>query len=223
MIPLRDINPTRSTPVATYTLLVTNVAVFLYQVSLGPGAGEAFVMRFGMIPYYLTDSVHLPSFTTPLTSMFLHGGWLHLIFNVWFLHVFGDNVEDALGKTRFVAFYVATGLAAALAQTLVDPGSRVPMVGASGAISGVLGAYVRMYPGARVVTLIPFFVLMLIRHVPAGFFIAFWFIGQLVSGMGSLGRSSGGGIAFFAHIGGFVAGLLLLGLFRGRRRPASAR
>ena len=105
VIPLRDINPTRSTPVVTYALLGVNVAVFLYQVSLGPAAGEQLVLRFGMVPYYLTEATHLPSFTTPVTSMFLHGGWLHLVFNMWFLHVFGDNIEDVLGKLRFVAFY----------------------------------------------------------------------------------------------------------------------
>lgn len=220
MIPLRDIHPTRSTPWATYALLAINVAVFLYQVSLGPIAGPQLVLRFGMIPHALTDTAVLASLATPLTSMFLHGGWLHLIFNVWFLHIFGDNVEDALGKVRFVLFYVATGLVAALAHTLADPESTVPMVGASGAISGVLGAYVRMYPGARIVALIPFFVVMLVRELPAGFFIAFWFIGQLLSGAGTLGRASSGagGVAFFAHIGGFVAGVALLGLFRARRR-----
>ena len=219
MIPLRDINPTRSAPVVTYALIAINVAVFLYQAALDPVAGQQLVMRFGMVPHDLTEAAHLPSVTTPFTSMFLHGGWLHLIFNMWFLHIFGDNVEDALGRFRFVFFYVTTGLAAALAQTLADPSSTVPMVGASGAISGVLGAYIRMYPGARIVALIPFFIIMLVRELPAGFFIVFWFVGQLVSA-GSLGPASAGtgGVAFFAHIGGFIAGIVLLGLFRPGRR-----
>ncbi|MDH5673031.1 MAG: rhomboid family intramembrane serine protease [Myxococcales bacterium] len=212
MIPLRDINPTERTPVVTRALLVANVVIFLYQLSLGPEAGRELVYRFGMVPYYLTQDLRFHSLATPLTSMFMHGGIMHLASNMWFLHIFGDNVEDRLGRGRFLLFYVLCGLLAAAAQMLVDPSSEVPMVGASGAIAGVLGAYFRLFPGARVVALLPIFIFFIVRELPAFFFIIVWFLLQLVSGIGSLsyvGEASGG-IAFFAHIGGFLAGLFWL-------------
>jgi membrane associated rhomboid family serine protease len=220
VIPLRDINrPTRSRPVITYLLIAINVAVYLYQVHLArtPGAFDEFVFRWGFIPYFFTTEPTLSSLNTPLTSMFMHGSWLHLISNMWFLHIFGDNVEDKLGRARFVGFYVLCGLSAAVAQMLTDPGSRVPMVGASGAIAGVLGAYFRLFPRARVLTLL--FVVLI--EVPAVLFIVLWFGVQLVNGIQSLGMASAGGVAFFAHIGGFVAGLWLLVVFSKRRRSRS--
>jgi membrane associated rhomboid family serine protease len=218
VIPLRDLNPTRRTPVVTYALIAANAAVFLYELSLGPRALELFVHRYGMIPYELTEGSYFGSFVTPLTSMFLHGGWAHLIFNMWTLHIFGDNVEDDMGPVGFVAFYLLCGFAAAGAQTAVFPSSEMPMVGASGAIAGVLGAYLRLYPRARVVTLIPVVFVMLLRELPAFWFIALWFVIQLFSGCGELALLDGdrGGVAFFAHIGGFLAGLVLLDVFRGR-------
>lgn len=213
MIPLRDRNPTRSVAVLTYLLIALNAVVFLYQVSLGDAASGAFVERFGMLPYALTVLHHPGSSITPFTSMFMHGGWMHLIFNMWSLHIFGDNIEDALGSIRFVLFYVACGLVAAAAQLLIDPTSTVPMIGASGAIAGVLGGYLRLFPYARIVTLIPIFIFMLVRELPATVFIVLWFLIQLVGGVESLASlgDQTGGIAFFAHIGGFVAGLLLVG------------
>jgi membrane associated rhomboid family serine protease len=218
VIPLRDIAPIRSRPLVTYSLIAVNVAVFLYQISLPPEVGKIFVDRFGMVPYYLAGDLHLNSVSTPFTSMFLHGGWLHLISNMWFLHIFGDNVEDALGRSKFVLFYLLCGLLAAAAQIWVDPQSRVPMIGASGAIAGVLGAYFRLFPTARVVTLIPIFFFFVVRELPAVFFIVIWFLLQLVSGIGSLGYGEqAGGVAFFAHIGGFLAGLWLVGVFGGKR------
>lgn len=197
----------------TYVVIAINVVVFLYQASLGEAASAAFIERFGMLPYALTELHYPGSSITPLTSMFMHGGWLHLIFNMWSLHIFGDNIEDALGGGRFLIFYLACGFAAAAAQVLIDPTSTVPMVGASGAIAGVLGAYLRLFPRARIVTLIPVFIFMLVRELPATVFIVLWFMIQLVGGveaLASLGEQTGG-VAFFAHIGGFVAGLFLIG------------
>jgi membrane associated rhomboid family serine protease len=231
VIPLRDINPIRTRPVVTYLLIAANTAVFLYQAQLSQAAGQLFAHQWGLVPYYLTQPEHIAfgSFETPFTSMFMHGGWLHLISNMWFLHIFGDNVEDTLGHVRFLLFYVACGLAAAVAQVVIDPSSTVPMIGASGAIAGVLGAYFMLFPHARVVTLIPVFVLFFVRELPAVFFIVIWFGMQLLSGIGSLGiDQQTGGVAFFAHIGGFLGGLWLLRAFgfsrnrtRGFRRGES--
>lgn len=230
MIPLRDQNPTRSWPWLTYLVIALNVGVYAYQLGLSDAAQAMFVERFGVMPYALAVMHHPGSWITPLTSMFMHGGFLHLAFNMWSLHIFGDNIEDALGRSRYVLFYVACGVAAAAAQVLVDPDSTVPMVGASGAISGVLGGYLRLFPRARVVTLIPIFIFMLVRELPATVFIAIWFLIQLVGGveaLASLGEQTGG-IAFFAHIGGFLAGLFLVGALGptrnqtgGFRRPVS--
>ncbi|HJL17789.1 MAG TPA: rhomboid family intramembrane serine protease [Sandaracinaceae bacterium LLY-WYZ-13_1] len=217
MIPLRDINPTRTRPVVTYVLIGINVVVWLYQWSLGAGPeGQLFVQRWGVVPYYLTQEASVGSWITPLTSMFMHGGWMHLIGNVWFLHVFGDNIEDELGRVRYALFYVLSGLAAVAAQVAIDPASRVPMVGASGAIAGVLGGYVMLHPKAPVVTLVPIVFFIQLVELPAWIFLFVWFGLQLLHGFTSLGLDgAAGGIAFFAHIGGFVAGLVLVRLFRG--------
>lgn len=218
MIPLRDLNPTRTFPAVTYALIAANTLVFLYQVSLGAAGQEDFVHRYGLIPQYLAVDHHPGSFITPLSSMFMHGGFLHLISNMWSLYIFGDNVEDALGKGRFVVFYLLSGLGAALAQVLIDPSSSMPMIGASGAIAGVLGAYMKLYPRARVVTLLPIFFFFVTRELPAWFFIVFWFLLNVLSGFGSLHQGGGeGGVAFFAHIGGFIAGFWLIMLLRTRR------
>lgn len=217
MLPLRDINPTLRRPVVTYALIAANLGVFLYQVlMLAPSQSETFVAQHGVIPAFLLSG-YGPSLSTPFTSMFMHGGFAHLVGNLWFLHIFGDNVEDTLGRGRFLAFYVACGVAAVIAHALTDTSSTTPMLGASGAISGVLGAYLIMYPRARVVT----FAFIFVFELPAAFFILAWFIPDLLSGVASLGTSrAGGGVAFFAHIGGFVAGVLIV-LATGvhRRRP----
>lgn len=221
MIPLRDANPTRTTPYLVYGLVAINAAIFLFQVALGE-ANQAFVIRHGVVPYLLTSFDTTPStLLSPLTSMFMHGGWMHVIGNMWFLWVFGDNVEDALGKARFVVFYLACGLAAVAAQVVVDPDSTVPMIGASGAISGVLAGYVLLYPRARVLTLVPIFIFLQFVELPAFLFIFVWFGLQLLSGLVSLGDLGGGGVAWFAHIGGFLAGLALIPILRppGPRRP----
>lgn len=201
-----------------------NVLIFVASMTFGTSDAEAIVMRFGVIPDLLVhgqwgtsrvDGGALGSVVTPITSMFLHGGILHLGFNMLFLHVFGDNVEDVLGRARFVAFYVVCGLGAVAGQVLVDPESMVPMIGASGAISGVLAAYMILFPQARVVTLVPIFIFIRFFEVPAAIFIIVWFMLQLVLGYLSLGllAEGGGGVAWFAHIGGFLAGLLSVRLF----------
>ncbi|HEY2734896.1 MAG TPA: rhomboid family intramembrane serine protease [Polyangiales bacterium] len=215
MIPLRDSNPTRTTPVLTYLIIALNVAVFLYQRSLDPESERLFVEQFGLIPTFLAHDPQLGSFITPLTSMFIHGSWLHIIFNMWSLYIFGDNVEDALGKGRFLLFYLVSGCAAAAGQVLVDPSSTLPMIGASGAIAGVLAAYMRLFPNARVLTLIPLIVFFFVREIPAVFFIVFWFGLQVLSGISALHMpaTESGGVAVFAHIGGFLAGLLLIRSF----------
>ncbi len=217
VLPLRDINPTRTAPVVTYLLIAANLAVFVYQflVLSGPET-EAFVLQHGVVPYYLFSG-YGPSLSTPFTSMFMHGGLGHLASNMWFLHVFGDNVEDRLGHARFSAFYLVTGLISVLAHSIVDPSSQVPLVGASGAISGVLGAYIVMFPRARVVTLVFIFLV----EIPAFFFLLFWFAMQVFSGFGSLAAPTQAGVAFFAHVGGFVAGVaFVLGSGAHRRKPA---
>ena len=202
MIPLRDVIPTRTTPVVTTSLIAINVLVFLYQWSLGEDAGTQFIFTWGLVPAYF-------SWLTVLTSMFLHGGFLHVGGNMLYLWIFGDNVEDRLGHVRFVAFYLLCGVAAAMAQTFISPSSEVPMVGASGAIAGVMGAYFVMYPHSRIVTLIPFIFLQVVE-VPAIFFLGIWFLMQFLNGVGSITRveAATGGVAFWAHIGGFVFGVL---------------
>jgi membrane associated rhomboid family serine protease len=209
VLPLRDINPTRRLPYVTYVLIALNLAVFAYQfLSLSPLDNQLLVRRHGVIPMFLFSG-YGPSLSTLLTSMFLHGGLLHLLSNMWFLHIFGDNVEDAMGHARYALFYLSTGVVAALVHALTDPGSQLPMIGASGAISGVLGGYLLMFPRARVVTL---FVVFLIE-LPAILFILAWFGLQLFSGFGELGSNRGAGVAFFAHVGGFLAGVGWLIIF----------
>ncbi|MET0340773.1 MAG: rhomboid family intramembrane serine protease [Polyangiales bacterium] len=204
VLPLRDINPTRRAPFATYLIIAINLMVFVYQyIVLTPTLNEVLVRKHGVVPHFLLSG-YGPALSTPLTSLFMHGGLAHLLSNLWFLHVFGDNVEDALGRFRYVLFYLFTGVVAALAHVLVQPDSQLPLVGASGAISGVLGAYVLLFPRARVVTFFPPFFFF---ELPAFFFILAWFGMQVFSGCGSLLSTETAGIAFFAHVGGFIAGL----------------
>ena len=213
MIPLRDIIPSRTTPVVTICLIALNIIVFLYEFSLGRGV-DAFTLYYGLVPAAF-------SWVTVFTSMFLHGGLLHVAGNMLYLWIFGDNVEDRMGHGRFLVFYLLCGVAAALAQTITVPDSTVPMVGASGAIAGVMGAYFVLYPRSRIVTLVPLFFFFQVIEVPAIFFLGIWFLMQFVSGVGSIvtttGRGGGGaigGIAFWAHVAGFVAGITGVGLFR---------
>lgn len=220
MIPLSDDNPTERPPIVTVSAIVACVVVFLYQASLPEHPGELLVYQYGAIPAVVTgqtglppELTALPGYLTLFTSMFLHGGWMHLIGNMLYLWIFGNNVEDAMGHLRFVVFYLLSGVVAAYAHILTDPTSTIPMVGASGAISGVLGAYLLLFPRAQVLVLLPLGLVSRMMHVPAWIVLGLWFGMQLLSGGASLGRQ-GGGVAFFAHVGGFVAGMFLIGLFK---------
>lgn len=207
VIPIRDTIVASTVPFVTYALIAANIGVYVYEVSLGAGL-ERFLATYGLVPSRFV--VDWWDDATPLfTSMFLHGGWLHLLGNVLYLHIFGDNVEDRVGHGRFLLLYVLAGMSAGFAQVAIHPGTTVPMVGASGAIAGVTGAYFLFYPRARVVTLIPIFLFIQIVEIPAFFFLLFWFAFQLLLGLGSMGAELGGGVAFWAHIGGFLAGMVL--------------
>ena|SRR6185503_2835945 len=222
MIPLRDRNPSGIFPVVTLALILVNVAFFLYEVHLGP-ALMTFLKHHALIPAEVTGTLRYHQVTVSdtvepfFTSMFLHGGWLHLITNMWFLWIFGDNVEDTLGTFRYVIFYFLCGLAAALTQYAIQPQSPVPMLGASGAIAGVLGAYAVLFPGARVLTLVPIFLFIQILEIPAIVILGYWFLLQILSGSMAAVAPGQGGVAFWAHIGGFVAGMVLVLLLRPRR------
>lgn len=214
MIPLRSTERVQAATAVTGILIAVNVLIFLYQVSLGPSV-NLFVERWGIVPDSISGNLQ-----TLLTSMFLHGGWLHLLGNMLFLWVFGRNVEDLIGGGRFLVFYLCCGLAAAVLQVVTNPYSRVPTIGASGAIAGVMGAYLIKFPRARIVTLVPIIVFITTVEIPAWAMLLWWFVIQLFSGLGSLATTNyaGGGIAWFAHIGGFVAGMLLIRAFPVKRR-----
>lgn len=218
MFPLHDDNPTHIVPYVTYSLIGMCVLAFLWQLSLG-GENQNAVYAFGMIPAVLFDLNVLPpeldlvpAWVTIFSSMFLHGGWMHLIGNMLYLWIFGNNVEDAMGHARFLVFYLLCGAAAVMAQALPDPESAVPMIGASGAISGVLGAYLLLYPHARVLVAIPIFVFIHTMRLPAGWVLGFWFVLQLLNSAMTAGQQ--GGVAWGAHIGGFVAGMAMVSLFK---------
>jgi membrane associated rhomboid family serine protease len=220
MIPLKDDNPTEIQPIVTIGFIIACVLVFFYQISLPGKLGEIFVYQYGAIPAVVFGYADLPSeivavsaYGSLITSMFLHGGWMHLIGNMMYLWIFGNNIEDVMGHVKFIVFYALCGIMAALSHAAIDSESVVPMVGASGAISGVLGAYLLLYPHARVLVLIPFGFFSQIIYVPAGIVLGLWFLFQLFSGGMSVGNE-GGGVAFFAHIGGFVAGMALIPFFK---------
>jgi len=220
MIPLHDDNPTDVPPVFTILLIAACVLVFLWQISLGK-AQERAILALGVIPSVLLGERRLspelalvPPELTILTSMFLHGGWMHLIGNMLYLWVFGNNVEDAMGHLRFLVFYGLCGAAAVFAQALPNPASTIPMIGASGAISGVLGGYLLLYPHARVLVGIPLGFIIHTARLPALWVLGFWFLLQIINTL--LAGKGQGGVAWGAHIGGFIAGMLLLPLFRRR-------
>jgi hypothetical protein len=218
MIPLRDTTRSRTTPFVNYTLIGMCGLVFFYELSLGESF-ESFLTTFGVVPSRIEETLFRGSFEGSailplLTSMFLHGGWAHLIGNMLYLYVFGDNVEDRLGHKGYILFYVLSGIGAALLEVFFQQGSTVPLIGASGAIAGVLGAYFLLYPRARILTLIPLFVFFPTFEVPAFFFLGFWFVLQFLQGAASsFAADGGGGIAWWAHAGGFIAGALLLPVF----------
>ncbi len=219
MIPLHDDNPTRIFPLFTIIFIAACVLVFLWQASLGKQGYAVAVYALGVIPAVLLDKVVLPAELavipagmTIFTSMFLHGGFMHLAGNMLYLWIFGNNVEDAMGHGRFIVFYLLCGVAAVFGQVLQNPDSHIPMIGASGAISGVLGAYLLLYPHARVLVVIPLgFFLQLIR-LPALWVLGLWFVLQLINS--AMTSSEGGGVAWYAHIGGFIAGMVLIPIFR---------
>ncbi len=239
MFPLKDENPTELTPVVTVAIIVLNVLAWLLVQSGGGGEGFlASLCTFGAIPADITGGLDPGQviqlggevscevgglgWATVLTSMFMHGGWMHLIGNMWFMWVFGNNLEDSMGHFRFIAFYLVCGVAATAAHILADPGSIVPTVGASGAISGVMGAYVLLYPKVRVHTLIFLVFFIRIMLLPAWVLLGWWFVIQIFSGVASLG-AQGGGVAFWAHVGGFVAGVALIKLFERRQLVTAKR
>lgn len=212
MIPLHDDNPTRHVPWLTVLFMAVNTVVFAMEASMETGELNSFLVKWAFIPVRFFESPMSPDqLKTLVISMFLHGGWLHLIGNMLFLWIFGNNIEDRLGALRFGLFYLVCGVAAALAQAFAAPAASLPMVGASGAIAGVLGAYLMLYPRARVVTVIPIFFYIEVAALPAAFVIGFWFLLQLAQGVGSLGAlGTEGGVAWWAHIGGFVAGIVAI-------------
>lgn len=221
MLPLRDTVRARSLPILNYSLIGLNVLIFIVEAGMGPTAFRGMLTRFGLVPAQLSLARPL-SYLTLLTSVFLHGSWFHLISNMWTLHIFGDNVEDRMGRGRYLLFYLLAGVIAGTTQVLFAPQSQVPTVGASGAIAGVLGAYFLLFPQGRVLTLIPLFILPWFVEIPAFIYLGIWFLTQVSSGLVTLGRLGAGGsfsgIAWWAHIGGFVAGLALVRSFARRRR-----
>ncbi|HXZ33463.1 MAG TPA: rhomboid family intramembrane serine protease [Terriglobales bacterium] len=231
MIPIRDDTPTSSTPYVTYFIIALNAVVFLFELSVGMQshrALNALIYEFGVVPRRFERALSGPTaFSLPdlsltiLTSMFLHGGWLHIIGNMWFLWIFGDNVEDYLGHVKYLLFYLLSGCAAAIGYILLDASSNQPTIGASGAIAGVMGAYFVLYPRARVLTLVFLVVFVTFWWLPAWVFLGYWFVFQFLSGTATsiAGASSNtGGVAFWAHVGGFVAGIVLIKLMPERPR-----
>src|SRR3989440_12770050 len=200
MIPLRDVIPSRTTPYITVTIIILNAVAWIFELTLPPDVLPLFLQVYGVVPARLHA-------LTLLTSMFLHGGWMHVIGNMWYLWIFGDNVEDRVGHGRFIVFYLLCGIAAALGQIAMDPRSELPTIGASGAIAGVMGAYFVLYPRSRVLTLIPLFIFWEIIELPALVLLGFWFLMQLFSA-GAIAATAhsagGGGVAFMAHVAGFV-------------------
>jgi membrane associated rhomboid family serine protease len=208
MIPLRSTERVYSTPAVVISLIAANLLIFLYEASMSPYGLEVFIQRHGLVPDHLR-------YATLLTSMFLHGGWLHVLGNMWFLWVYGRNLEDLMGPAKFFAFYMVCGLAAAVVHVFFNPYSTAPTVGASGAIAGVMGGYLVKFPRARIITLVPIFVFFTTLEIPAALLLIYWFLIQAFSGWGSIRdpmMSQQGGVAWFAHVGGFVAGILLVNL-----------
>ena len=217
MFPLKDTIRSRTFPVVNIAIIAINILVFIYEFGLGRHL-DAFINEYGLTPvrFYWGLKNNLADAIIPIfTSMFLHGGWLHVLGNMWFLYIFGDNVEDRVGHVGYVFFYLLCGVGAALSQTLLFPTSSVPMVGASGAIAGVLGAYFLLFPHSRVLTIVPIFFFLQLMEIPAVVFLIFWFVLQFLQGS-MAGAGHGGGVAWWAHIGGFLIGMALIFVFKKR-------
>jgi membrane associated rhomboid family serine protease len=212
MFPLKDNIPTELTPVVNYLLIAICTLVFMLELSQGSTGLEQFIDTYGLVPSNLLHSVSIPELSTVFSSMFLHAGWEHLLGNMWFLFIFGDNVEDRFGHVGYLFFYLFCGICAAATQVMINPDSSIAMIGASGAISGVLGYYFVTYPQAQVLTLVPLGGFSRVTEVPAIIFLGIWFAMQFFTGIWSLvgaSQNEGGGVAFWAHVGGFVAGVVL--------------
>ena len=224
MLPIKDDQPRYSTPYVNTFLIVLNILIFFYEWTLGPRAGTAFLKIYGEVPSHLTAFLTgSPRYTLPevvipfFTSMFLHGGWMHVLGNMWFLYIFGDNVEDYLGHFKYLLFYITAGLLAMGTQVSISPHSNVPTVGASGAIAGVMGAYVLLYPRAKVLTLVVLIVFFTFWWIPSWVFLGYWFLVQFFFASVTVHQASGG-VAFGAHVGGFLTGLILIKVFPRRTR-----
>lgn len=217
MFPLYDTARTRTFPLVNLTLILANVLAFLYELQMGSGALDKFIFTWGLIPARLMGDP-TGTWNTIYTSMFLHGGWFHIINNMWVLFIFGDNVEARMGKIKYLLFYLLSGTAAGLLQTFILPTDQNPMIGASGAIAGVLGAYLVLFPSSRVASLVPILFIFTIIEIPAFIYLIFWFVSQLYSGWLSFQGVDGSGIAWWAHIGGFTFGLVMSFFFASRRR-----
>jgi membrane associated rhomboid family serine protease len=229
MFPIRDTVPSKHVPIATWALIAVNFVVFFRTLTLPAVAAKEAIYLFGLVPARFTDpfwavQVGFPRTYLPfLTTMFLHGGWLHVIGNMWVLWIFGDNVEDRMGPLRFLFFYVACGVAAGVIHVVTNAGSRIPAVGASGAIAGVMGAYFVLYPRSQIIAMFPIVFWPIFFRVPAWVYLGFWFLIQFFSGAASIGGRDVGGIAWWAHIGGFAFGIATFWVFLRRRdRPAAA-
>jgi membrane associated rhomboid family serine protease len=217
MIPIRDTLRSRRFPLANWLIILANAVAFFYELRIGPSALNGFINTWGLVPVRLWSDPH-SAWVTIFSAMFLHGGWFHIVSNMWVLFIFGDNVEDRMGSGQYLVFYLLSGVAAGLMQAFLLPGSAAPMIGASGAIAGVLGAYLVLFPRARILSLVPIFFIFTLIEIPAIIFLLFWFASQLFSGFLSLGGASGSGVAWWAHIGGFLFGLLSVFVFARRRR-----
>lgn len=219
MFPLYDTVRSLKFPLVNLTLIVANVLAFLYEIQMESSALEGFIFTWGLIPkHFLSD----PSsgWTNILTSMFLHGGWFHIINNMWVLFIFGDNVEARMGSIRYLIFYLLAGTAAGLMQTYILPFSDRPMIGASGAVAGVLGAYLILFPRSRIASIVPLFFIFTLIEIPAFIFLLFWFASQLYSGLFAVQGGGGSGIAWWAHIGGFIFGVVMVSFFAIKRTAA---
>jgi membrane associated rhomboid family serine protease len=224
MIPLKDDNPSGTVPVVNIFLIITNIAVFIYLNYLAPFTSHSIIIRLGFIPYELSHFTDIypqnlvPIPMTIITAMFMHGGWLHLLSNMLYLWIFGDNIEDILGHVKYLFFYLICGISATLVHGFININSQIPTLGASGAIAGVLGAYMFLFPRSRIKTLIILFIFIQIIHIPAVIILGYWILIQILSGFAEYGSQAGGGIAWFAHIGGFVSGLILIIIMKRRKK-----
>lgn len=223
MIPIGDFNPRRNVPIVTILLVLANVIAFIYQLSLPEAELQRFISQAALIPLRVTAYWGPLAARSLLTSLFLHGSWMHILGNMLYLWIFGDNVEERLGPLGYLLFYLASGVVASLAQVAVAPGSSVPIIGASGAVAGVLGAYLVLFPHARVRTLVTLFYFLRVVELPAAIVLGLWFVLQLFNGLASITAMSSGGVAWFAHLGGFAAGAMVGALLRPSQKPVRYR